>query len=726
MKRRDFLFRASSAMAMALAGCGGSSEATSVAAAPAPTLPPAPSPAQPASPSAPSAPWVPSGTGLPTLTLHPSQTGTAPYLATAFPLEGAVPNGQVVESPEDATLRSTVLSRWPDGSAQVVVIAGETDVASGSPKAISLRAGAPRGAALTPARVGQLVTSITLDFGAGPQSLRSFGSPERVWWANERTICCRYRVACGLGVMEAVIDVHAFSSDRAFVEVVVENSRMNSASPTLPATQNYSSATVAVNGSTIATVSSPVAGQTFTGRNGTGRYTGGHEPFRAWYCSTWIGGDPAVTVTHDAATLQSHPLFFRVAEANTLNLQSEYTKPYDTYAPWSPCRVRVPGMGGGGEYDEIALFSKSQSHYFQTGDRFAAAAVVNHALGALCCDINYRDASSGLVPSAANLAGKSGGAKTWPVSGSSFGGYVAHEPMFESAHQPAHGLVAFLCRPSPVFIEIAQKIFAWNVPDSSSSNGRHAFDQVRARAWRMRNYGHAIFLTPDDLTSWKTSGRTMLVSNKADFDAFLDLPWNTLGVIWGTLPSDWASYADYSRPRWQTPMWQTDFLVMAMTSIANAKVLRGADATAWNTLTDRLSLPLVRQINESQAGEWRAIPYAETIGDVVDGPPKRINMGTGDWGAMRRSDYTGALPAPTGPWLYLGDKDFTWEAAKPDISAGYSYPSQFWGAFCAAVERDIPGANAAWNKVMNGITNLSTWRQGFRSDPRFNRWPRNK
>jgi hypothetical protein len=528
--------------------------------------------------------------------------------------------------------------------------------------------------------------------------------------------------------MEAVIDVHAFSSNRALVEVVVENGRLNSAAPSVPATQSYVNATVAINGNVIATVSSPIAGQTFSGRNGTGTYTGGHEPFRAWYCSSWVGGDPTVVATHDSESMQSHPLFFKTAEQNSVNLQAEYGRTYDTYVPWSPCRVRVPGMGAGGEYDEIALFTRSQSHYFQTGDPAAAAAVVNHALGALCCDINYRDSTTGLVPSAADMAGKSGSANTWPISGSSFGGYVAREPAFENAHQPCHGLVAFLCRPSPAFIEIAQKIMAWNVPerDSGTGNGRHPFDQVRARGWRMRNYGHALFLTPDDLTSWKSSGRAMLVSNKVDFDAFLDLPWNTLGVIWGTTPSDWNSYADYSRPRWQTPMWQTDFVVMAVTSIANAKILRSADSTAWNTLSDRLSLPIVRQINESQAGEWRAIPYAETIGDVVTGPPRSLNMGSGNWGAMRRSDFTGPLPAATGPWLNYADTAFSWSDGVPENLAGYTYPSQFWGAFCAAVERDVPGAAAAWTKVISGITNLPTWRQGFRTDPRFNRWPRNK
>jgi len=44
------------------------------------------------------------------------------------------------------------------------------------------------------------------------------------------------------------------------------------------------------------------------------------------------------------------------------------------------------------------------------------------------------------------------------------------------------------------------------------------------------------------------------------------------------------------------------------------------------------------------------------------------------------------------------------------------------------VERGVTGSSDAWAKAVTngGITNLATWRQGFRQSPRFNRWPRNK
>jgi hypothetical protein len=61
-----------------------------------------------------------------------------------------------------------------------------------------------------------------------------------------------------------------------------------------------------------------------------------------------------------------------------------------------------------------------------------------------------------------------------------------------------------------------------------------------------------------------------------------------------------------------------------------------------------------------------------------------------------------------------------------DNSAGAYYPSYFWAALCIAVERGVPGAEAAWTKFTGNITNLSTWRSGFGASPRWGYFPRNK
>ncbi len=722
MKRRDFLFRASTALAATLTGCGGSSEATSAAPGPSPSpgpsLPPAPTP------SPPSAPWIPSGPGLPTLALIAAQSGTLPYLATVYPLEGAVPTGQTVESPDDPLLSASVLSRWPDGSASVVVLAGETALSAGQQRQITLRAATRTTSPLTAARIGQLLSSVNCDFGAaGTAAITDFASPERIWWANDRVICARYRLPIGAAGLEAVIDVHAFSSSRAFVEVVVENGRVNAdaASVTAPSTKTYVNATVAVNGSTIATVSSPTASMPTPNARRPGTYAGGHEPFRAWYCATWTGGDPGVEVTHEPSVLHNHPWFFRPAEASSEDQQSKYSRSFDTYVPWATCRLRMPGMDGTGDDEEIALFTECQTDYFLSGNRFARRAVLASGLACLSAGFNWRH-SNGEVPAQAQVAGKNTTNGRWPL--------LTTEPRWggsntaDGSHIPAVSLVPFLCRPSPCFIEIAQKEFVWNHTNYNSVDGSHPFDQTRSRAWRLRNYAIAAFLTPDGDSTRKSGYRSALVASMNVINTFLDKSWNTFEVLFDLAADDPFDHST-SRPGFQASFFMHHFGSQSFHAIAGAKVLRGADAVAWNRLADRMMNFPLRWINDAAGFEWRAIPYQPTIG-VRSGTA--VNQAPGNLAQLTRAEMSGTPPSGPGPWMNLYPTDFSWATLTSENSAGVTYPSWFFAALCAAVERGVPGAASAWDRVVTngGISNLSTWRLGYRQAPRFNRWPRNR
>ena len=666
------------------------------------------------------------------LTLHASRTGTLPYLATAYPLEGVVPRGQVLESPDDATLRSSVLSTWPDGSAQVVVLAGETAVSSGSATSIRLRSGSAQGTPLTVAAIAARLNGISVDFGGGTQTLTNFATGhDFIWWANPAVICARYRLSCGRGGMEAVIDVHAFSSGRVFVEVVIENGRVNAvaATVTAPATQAYSNATVTVNGTTIATVNSPATGMPIPNARMTGAFAGGHEPFRAWYCSTWVGGDPGIEVTHDAASLQAHPWFFKPAESSSQLMQQKYGQTHDAYVPWATCRLRMPGMGAGGDDEQIALLTEEQSDYIITGDKYARRAVL--ATGAAChtANFNWRH-TNGRLPTRAQMTGKntnSNNAK-WPANEIS----PAWDP--KGSHVPFVGVVPFLCRPSPCFIEIAQKEFCWHATNFGSLDAAtHPYDEVRSRGWRLRNYAGAIFLTPDsdyDGTGRKASLRAALAANIAVHNVFLDKPWNTLKLFYAL--SDGSTPDSYSAPGDDTAWFMHHFIVMSWTAIERVKVLRGGDQTAWTAICDKVADLPIRYVNQSTQGEWRAILYVQYMGERVLGTTM-TDMGVGDFGERNRRVYGTSVPAATGPWLMdvsssrLADWASMTQITKTPIwPNSYNYDAIFWAAFCAAVERGGNAADMAWNKVVNGITNLSTWKAGFRTYPRFNRWPRNK
>jgi len=84
--------------------------------------------------------------------------------------------------------------------------------------------------------------------------------------------------------------------------------------------------------------------------------------------------------------------------------------------------------------------------------------------------------------------------------------------------------------------------------------------------------------------------------------------------------------------------------------------------------------------------------------------------------------------APVADWDAMIDVLHTskWPNAGAAGGSSYIYDATFWAELCAAVEHGGHAADAPWNKVVNGITNLYTWKAGFRACPRFSRWPRNK
>jgi len=635
---------------------------------------------------------------LPTLSLHPTQSVTGPYIAAVYPLEGLVPSGQGLDSPDDASLRSTVLSRWPDGSAAVAVVAGEMSVTTGTSKQIRLRAASANAAALTAARVGELVNNVTVDCGgAGSAVLTGFGAPAKVWWANERVICCRYRAPVGSHpTLEAVIDIHAFSSNRALVEVVVENCKMTTATPSSPSSVAYTAA-VSVNGAQLATV------QTSAAPGGT------HQAFRAWFASGWIGGDPGIDVTHDVGSMQAHPLFFRVWKSGG----SMATYASDAYQPWGVGRHPASNMGGGGDSAFIGPLPQWEVRYLQSGDNQVRRAVIASALSVLSFNVNYRDSGTGLVPTFDQLANKnqqmvgSDPTRAWPNN--------SPEPAWEVAHHPAAGLMAFMCRPSPAFIEIAQKIAVWNGTWSSDNGTFSTYYETRGKAWGVRSLAHAIFLTPD-ADAWKQAGRSALFRNAQLLKTFQDDPKAVLGFVWDFSPS---FVQNYGGSGFTQPLWEHHYLVTELHKAASAKLLAGAQQTALIAVADWAAAQPIRYINESSGGEWRILYYvtpAGRSGTRIDSLPT--------WGQQFAWNYSEAPPPLSGPWM--NGNGASYAAASMDSSAGAYYPSYYWAALVAAVERNLPGADAAWTKVTTNITNLSAWSAGFGAEPRWGAYPRNK
>jgi len=677
------------------------------------------------------------------VTIHSDQTGELPYFGTIFPLEGQVPSGMEIGSPTDPHLASSVISRWQDGSAKVAVLAGALALTAGSPTVIKLAHVASSGTPLTAARIAALVTNVAVDAGAaGSATLTDLANPERVWWANAQLICARYRLPIS-DTLEAVIDIHAFaSSERAFVEVTVENAKIDAtaAAPARPGAKTYV-ATIRVNDMPIATnVSTPAPDEHFPsdGDGGYVTYVEGHQAFRAWYASGWVGGDPQTTVTHPIEMMQAHPLFWQMYVAANSDYRATYEA--DHYTPWCGGRYNLPNMAGTGDQRHIGPLPQWEARYLQTGSRYTANAVVQNALCALSTNINVRDSGTGLVPTHAQVRGHTTQDDTWPIT--------HDEPTWETAHHPAVGLMAFLVRPSPVFIELAQKSAIWNITNLEADGILGFWGQVRGKAWGVRTLAHAIFVTPDawaDGTpnAWKVAARENLAQNVAHLHRYRTSPNNVLGFVWYSDPNVCADF-EQGNVGMQQPLWMHYWLITSLHAADRAKLLDGDDATSLTVLADWAALQPVRYVNEATGGEWRLQNYLTVVGRAMVTPETATSdLGSGIYGAatfdalptygeMFAWHYIDAPPPSAGPWLFIESNPTanpnyrSWSSASASITsvAGVGYNTHFWAALTVAKERGVPGVDAAWSRVTTDLTNLETWKTGFADEPRYNRYPR--
>jgi hypothetical protein len=706
---------------------------------------------------------------LTTLTLHSTSAGTFPYMATIYPLEGTVPSGQILLSPDDSTFRSSVLSTWPDGSAQVMVGAGRKAVSASSQTPIKLRPGVSSGTNMTTTDLVAVVNTVAVNFGTPLSLTLTNANHDRIWWQNPEVICARYRLPItNKGVMDAVIDVHCFRGGRAFVEVQIENGKVNAnlATVVAPTSQSYTNATVSVNGVQIqggSGVSSPtvdMAAPRSRNYGGTCLYHGDHTAFRAWYCNGWVGGDPGIEVTHDIASMMAHPWFYERAVPSAENLQTKYSQTYDTYEPWAFCRLRFPVVNGGGSDEEIGIVTATQADYLLSGNKYARRAVLATGIAPLSAALSFRH-TDGSVPTRAQVVGKNTSAGTWPDSPGPVIIYLpdptpdkmyprwgADGSYTDGSHVPNIALVPFLCRPSPAFIELAQNEFLFHHTNYGSTDGSHSFDQARARGWRARNMATTIFLTPDSGT-WttgaeadstrKTGYRTALVNQINTSRNFMDQAWNTYDHIYG-LSLTSLEDNNSTRARFQGANYMHWLVALSWHSIANGKVLRGADQTMMEAAADQVINFPIRWFNDAPSYEWRAVPYQATVGiQSGNNINPQFNNVISEW----TWDITGTAPNAPGPWLNFGTNCFNWQAGdtgddgtsvKPQTVAntGSFYPEHLWNVLCCAVERGVSGAETAWTKVYGtsgngGITNFSTWVAGLGNDrPYLNRFPRNK
>ncbi|MBT9486008.1 MAG: hypothetical protein IV093_00575 [Rubrivivax sp.] len=735
---------------MGLSACGGGGAAAvddaGQVAGPAPQNPESPTPPPPPPPA------------VLNLKLHSASTGVLPFAATLFPLRGVVPAGKTLVITSVPELDASVLSRWPDGSAAVVVLAGSTSVAAGQQQSLGLAlSDTPVSvAALTVADVSRVVKSVHANFGAdGVCQIADFSAPDVVWWANSQTLCARYRAPASIHpALELVIDVQVYRGGRALVEIVCENAKLDltgAGAVAAPVAARYADVVVEVNGTAITTVSA-VGANHGPDQQSVNRYRqvgtllvepGEHRAFRAWYASTWLGGDPLLLAHQDTTELQSHPLLYKFARQSTNDL-SVYEN--DVYVPWAAGRHRSTRMGDTGLHPSIGPLTAWDIEWLRTGDPRLARASQANTLAVLTFNVSFRDKATGFVPTFAAIGARSSD-KNWPKSNADAPN--ANVCAWEVAHHPAQGLVAFLTRPSPVFIEIAQKINCFNGTWSESDNpgwGNKANNpavapfpwtsgifghwyQIRGRGWCFRSLAHACFLTPATVQpGHRADQQAALAKNVEAWHLFKDEPTNTLNVTWR-----WShnSLDDYNKTAVgvQFGLWQHHYVIPEICKVAKASLLDSAAQARLDELADWIALQPVRWVNEQPNGSWRYVGYQTLIATeavIQTSPVNRLLLTQlSHWGAMRAWQHTDAPPTVSGSWVSTESGIETLYSQYPQTNPGVdSYTAIYYLALVHAVERGVPGASQAWNTVQTQITNLQSWIDKSSAEPRWVAVPR--
>jgi hypothetical protein len=640
--------------------------------------------------------------------------GSFVYSATLIPVRGQLPATAGLVMDDDPTFAYSVLNQWDDGSAALVVVAGTyTATAAGvGEKAVNvtLQPGTPR-AALTAANLATKLSSFDVDLGeCGTGRMSNFSSPERIWWANAQVICARYRVpVSGHPTLEAVLDVHLYAGGQTFVEVVVENCKINPTAVVWPTNATYTNSRLSVNGVEVS-----------SGVGGVGTPEGVHTRHRAWYAARWLGSETTLRAMQVHTDWQAHPLLFKCVRESTFSMAA-YAN--DAYRPWSTGRHRAVDMGAAGDSPSIGPLTQWDARLVQSGDFRAARASEASALAILSYNVNYRNSQTGEVHNFADIGQRDqqGSPPPWPRLSDALS-----RATWEVAHHPGAGFVAFLARPAPVFIEVAQKIAVWNGTWSGANNnftwtsGTHGYwYQMRGRAWCLRSLVHATFLSPSN-HGWRAPGQTALHNNAVLFNRWVTDPKALLNTMWDFLP-DRGLVDGAGNTGFQTSMWQYHFLIGELHRAAEVRLLQGEQQALLKSVADWAAMQPVRWINEQPNGGWRYIAYQTSLGrssTTIDSLPT--------WGEQTAWQYTNQPSAVAGRWyVYDGPIKTSYVDTGANGSAGAYYPSYLWAALVVAVERNLPGAQQAWATVQRDLVDLPAWLNGFATDPRWGWTPRN-
>lgn len=617
------------------------------------------------------------GTGQFSFTLTSTQSGTLPFtLALPFK-KGDVTNGPILSG--ITNYQSVVKRLWNDGSIKHVIVSGRASFTANVPiNVVASNGTAPTGTNLSAASIQTAAPTASVQCGAiGTVNLSSLlASPFRTWISGPEMVECHYRSAVGADASLAVwFHVRLFVGGRIWIRVVVENGYLNL--PLNSPTKTYVP-TIIIGGVTV--------------YNNSGASLS-HYGYTRYAAEGWIGGNPAITPSHNSTDLINTKLvpnyWKRTPSAATLNALTQ------TYTPMGAADLNQ-NMPDAGFHPDIGTLTNWDALYCATGDARAYRSMLATSSSMNSFPIAWRDSTTQLIPKPSDFPSWNE-ISSYDITAGAF--------IWEINHHPSMAYVAYLTTGDYWFYETMMFSSAVNYlclsygPGPGFPGGRGTgvnkmlTSQDRGTAWTYRSLAQACALayTGDAVAE---DYKTLLHNNMLYWQNLI----GTLGGIGlGYLWTYGLTAYDPSNPGVMPP-WMQHFNMQVLGFGSDIEPL--ANMTAFNVVRDWLYRGIVGILGPS--GQYcfnEAGTYNIRISDGSDANDPSTWYAT--WTQVYSKSAAISLINGTPSNTLLGTSG----------SNPANAPTGYWGnllpAIAYAVDHGANGATAAYTRLI-GASNWST------------------
>lgn len=601
---------------------------------------------------------------------------------------------------------------WSDGSVKHAIVSGRAALTQNTPLTVNVSSGtSPTGTDLTASSIQTAAPTASVQCGAsGTVSLSSLlASPVRTWISGPEMVECHYRADVGGGTLLSVwFHVRLFADNRVWIRCICENGYLDNGSGAAASNADRSYVpTVSINGSNVYT-------------NGGSSLS--HYANTRWSVEGWIGGDPAVTPTHNATYLDTTKLVphygWRSPSSTAFTTWITQAAPQAWASNYTPmAQGDTDGdMGSTGYGPFIGLLPLWNALYATSGDARALRFSLNNSSALNSRPIVWRDKTTNLTPKPSDFS-------TWSVQGPSGNGEdelgTGAGLFWEQPHHPLEGYLCYMLTGDYWHYETLAFGAACNYLYTPSNRGngtsrdmRHT--QPRGAVWMMRTVGAYAAIAPTgdaiaaEYRQWLETGGFTHWSSKIPVGDGLGIlfiqgdalgeplrvqPWQnhfwigTNGFLWDIEPGV-SSTTNQQAIR--------DFMYKAIVGILGAN---GSSNYCYTGASLYDGLVVSNQVFNGSGNYYPGTPLAwyTSWGDVH----------TATWGSANTSCGTALGGSGSGT---------------PNIPNGYW--SNLFPAIAYAVDHGATGASAAYAR-MTGASNWSTLRDsGFDDTPLWGVVPR--